>query len=371
MPDIILAGDGTGATAVPNLFIDEYMPKAHGDFVKVYLYLLHTCSGENCHFSVSALAELFDNTEKDILKALAYWEKAGLLKIQKNKNETITQITIQPPKPHQKQEESPSGKQKPLEQSSMPPRISDQTQTSVQTQVFPRPVYSAEQILQMKKDEQVVWLLKNVENYLKRLLKPDDVQLILYLYESLDFSPELILYLYEYCISLNKTHHHYIEAVALNWKRDNISTIEQASLTVKQYRKEYYTIARALGLSRQLADAECSFVDKWMNHWNMPLSIVVEACNRTVIQTQNPSFPYVDKILADWHNAGVHSLSDIQKEDDTFERTKRQKKPARNPAPRQNTNRFHAFEQHQYSEEELDEQERLLLQKAKRKLKKN
>ena len=30
----------SGYTAVSDLFIDEYVPSANGDFVKVYLYLL-------------------------------------------------------------------------------------------------------------------------------------------------------------------------------------------------------------------------------------------------------------------------------------------------------------------------------------------
>ncbi len=32
-------------TVVSNVFIDDYMPYAHGDYVKIYLYLLR-CLGE-------------------------------------------------------------------------------------------------------------------------------------------------------------------------------------------------------------------------------------------------------------------------------------------------------------------------------------
>ena len=37
----------SGYTAVSDLFIDEYVPSANGDFVKVYLYLLRLLSRKN------------------------------------------------------------------------------------------------------------------------------------------------------------------------------------------------------------------------------------------------------------------------------------------------------------------------------------
>ena len=77
-------------TLVPNTFIDELLPKANGDFVKVYIYLLRNAGSEGKDLSVGSIADALDYTEADILRALRYWEKAGVLSMEE---------TTQSPKP--------------------------------------------------------------------------------------------------------------------------------------------------------------------------------------------------------------------------------------------------------------------------------
>ena len=62
------------------------MLTANGSYVKVYIYLSKCIqTGEN-NLSISSLADKMDNTEKDILRALNYWEKNNLLHLIKNEN---------------------------------------------------------------------------------------------------------------------------------------------------------------------------------------------------------------------------------------------------------------------------------------------
>ena len=63
-------------TAVSNTFIDEYMGTASGEYVKVYLYLLRH-EGEN--IEIPDIADALNHTEADVRRALAYWERAGVL----------------------------------------------------------------------------------------------------------------------------------------------------------------------------------------------------------------------------------------------------------------------------------------------------
>ena len=57
-------------TAVSNYFIDTLMPQANGEFVKIYLYLLRCVSASHISLSVSEMADLFNQTEADILRGL-------------------------------------------------------------------------------------------------------------------------------------------------------------------------------------------------------------------------------------------------------------------------------------------------------------
>ena len=81
------------ATVVPNLFIDRFMPSANGSYVKVYLYLLRCLSGAAKPFTLSTAADALDETEKDIIRALSYWEKNNVVSLVKEEN-TLTGITL-------------------------------------------------------------------------------------------------------------------------------------------------------------------------------------------------------------------------------------------------------------------------------------
>ena len=68
-------------TTVENEFIDFYMAKANGEYVKVYLMLLRYLNAENHSMSISKMADYLECTEKDVLRALNYWHEVGLLRI--------------------------------------------------------------------------------------------------------------------------------------------------------------------------------------------------------------------------------------------------------------------------------------------------
>ena len=82
-------------TYVPNAFIDNYMPSANGSFVKVYLYLLRQMGAATPVLTVEMMADMLSNTEADILRALRYWKKQGLLEIEERDGE-ITRLCLLP-----------------------------------------------------------------------------------------------------------------------------------------------------------------------------------------------------------------------------------------------------------------------------------
>lgn len=82
------------STVVANDFIDNYMARANGEYVKVYLLLLRHARDPEFSLSVSALADCLDCTEKDILRALGYWAKAGMLRVEYDESGDVSCITI-------------------------------------------------------------------------------------------------------------------------------------------------------------------------------------------------------------------------------------------------------------------------------------
>ncbi len=56
------------STVVSNLFIDEYMKDANDAQLKVYFYLLRMLNADQA-ISVSGIADKFNHTEKDVIRA--------------------------------------------------------------------------------------------------------------------------------------------------------------------------------------------------------------------------------------------------------------------------------------------------------------
>ncbi|MBR3643595.1 MAG: DNA replication protein DnaD, partial [Parasporobacterium sp.] len=96
MSQVTLYGDCvSGATILSNRFIDIYMGNANDAQIKIYLYLLR-CIGGNMPVSVSIIADFFNYTEKDVLRALKYWEKQRLLKLTFSESKQLTEIQLLP-----------------------------------------------------------------------------------------------------------------------------------------------------------------------------------------------------------------------------------------------------------------------------------
>lgn len=332
----------TDSTTISNIFIDSYMPTANGSYVKVYLYLLRCLSGNLGDFSISFLADRLENTEADIIRALKYWEKVNLIDLTENTDGKITSITLNELKPT-------------LTEVPPTPIKEEPKQATSSFQAPKHPVYTPEQIEALSNDKQVTWIMNIIEVYLERPLKTTDTQLILYLYDTIGFSSELIMYLYEYCISKGKKNPSYIEAVALSWAEQNICTVEQAEEANALYNANYSAVSKAFGLNRTLGAVEKQYIDKWLTKFAFSIDFIVEACNRTILNTQKADFNYTDKILQNWHNKGVKNKDDIKRLDTEFNIQKNTKSSTSQPStpPPARPNGFNSFPQRTYSKRRL------------------
>ena len=388
MEQLLLCSDHIPlTTSIYNSFIQKYMPDANGSYVKVYLYLSMCIQSGEKRLSITSLADMMENTEKDIIRALHYWEKKGLMILQKDDtSDTITGIEIcnpdaadspqgipvnnAPASQPEKKEPPKEDKPLPLHKAELPASAAspdnppeEAATGSASSQEI---TVTEEQILRLSKNEDFSWTCLIVENYLKRTLKPAEVQLLTYLFDTLHFSKELLLYLYEYCCSLEKTNVKYVQAVALSWAEQNITTPEQAQRQSTVYSTAHTEIARALALGRPLAKIECEYAKRWQDGWHMDLAVILEACNRTMLAIQKADFKYIDGILSNWHKENVHTLQDIKICDEKHNRKKEEaqrqyagKPPAKN-TPAKKT-QFQTFQQRNTSKAEIDELEKKLL----------
>ncbi len=367
-------------TTIYNSFIRHEMLDANGSYVKVYLYLNMCIQSGNTAFSISSLADQMENTEKDIIRALNYWEKKKLLMLQRNKEEnTITGIEFMIPG----QAETPQPENSiPAESPAVSPAKQDailQTKgtdiedntcaTQEKTPVSQPAIHiNEDQFLRLSTNNDFKWITTIVQNFLKRPVSSAETELLMYLYDNLQFSRDLILYLYEYCCTSGKTHVKYVQTVALSWAEQNISTPEQAKAASTSYNATYTAISKAFGLGRTLGAVEMKYIDQWSHEWKFELAVILEACSRTLLRTQKADFKYADSILSNWHKNGIHTLQEVQSADEQFAKQKAAGKTKKqNTAPTSNMpaakNQFQSFQQRSLSAEEMTLMEKKLLAK--------
>lgn len=340
----------SGVTLIENTFIDQYMPKANGEFVKLYLYLLR-CANAGKELSLSAIADVFDHTEKDVRRALAYWEKLNLLKLQYDNSGSLCDILFLDGPPST----SSSG-------GTMRNAVEETAACTEQVQNT-APNSSAtltrDRKKELKEQEQIRQLIFVAEQYYSRPLTSTEQSTLLYFYDTLHFSTDLIEYLIEYCVSKGSSSLHYMEKVAQEWYKNGITTVAQAKSNTNLYNKNYFTIFNAMGIKgRNPVPAETEIMNRWLNEFGFTIEIILEACCRTIRQTHQPNFQYANKILEQWHKAGVHHLKDIQVLDQQhLERQasaarQAEKQPVKPAAP----NRFNNFTQREYDWNQLEQQ---------------
>ncbi|MGN0167729.1 MAG: DnaD domain protein [Acetatifactor sp.] len=347
------------STVVPNLFIDEYMKDANDAQVKVYLYLLRMMNAHQAT-SVSDIADKFNHTEKDVIRALKYWEKQQLLDLDFDRDKTLVGIHMRDLEDSSRSDSSseqassfvplpsaPAAKTSRMAPAAVLPEPEEQS-----TPAFVKPVYSAEQLREFKNRQSTAQLLFIAETYIGKPLTPAEMKAILFFTDELHFSDDLIDYLLQYCVDRGKKDFKYIEKVAISWAEQGIVTPEQAQKAGSRYSKDVYDIVKALGSSNMPTEAELGYITRWTVDYAFSKDIILEACQRTVLAVNSNRFKYADALLKSWHDQNVHQKSDILKIDEAY----RQKK--KNPAstPRQYANRFNQFAQNTYDFDALEKE---------------
>ncbi len=345
----------TEVTILSNTFIDNYMPEANGEFVKVYIYLLRSLSSAPVSFSLEQMADRLLCTERDILRALKYWAKQELLALDFTDTNKLCGIMLLSPG-HQA---DPAGAEtasarEPMTSAPAAAEPAAASPASVRTQEL-----TPDRISELKQNEDIIQLLYIAEQYLGKTLSPTEIQKILFFYDGLGLSADLIEYLLEYCVSHNHKSIRYIEKVALAWAEEGISTVDQAKSSSSSYNKDYFAILKALGITnRNPVETEITLMDTWLKTYGFSMEIIQEACSRTVLQTGQASFQYTDKILEGWKKKEVRTLDDIRSLDSEYQKRRQSRKAAKKPAAPASGNRFNNFQQREYN---FDEYEKHLL----------
>ncbi len=366
MADILLRRDSKlAATYIPNTFIDEYMTHADGEFVKIYLYLLRCMNNPGCTFSISDIADKFDHTEKDVIRALRYWEKMHLLCLEFDSQKELTGICL-----------SDYTSAAPASAAAMPAAArsssncltaagpKDEEKEEAKALSMPdipeRMEYTRQELAHFDEDETAKELLFVAERYLGHPLNYTELQTILYWLDKLHLSQDMIDYLIEQCVAKNHANIWYMNSIAISWAKKGIHTLCEAKQEAAVHSNVVYCVIKAFGIfDRSLGSGEMEYIQRWSDEMGFSDEIITLACQKSLMHTHKASFSYANSILTNWQKQNVRTLNDIELLDAQYQEKKARQVSAGKTASARTAkgtlaNGFANFTQRTYNYEELE-----------------
>ena len=256
-------------TDVENVYINEYMTEAPGEYVKAYLYGLF-CSEHGMELKSALMAEVLHMDEDRLREAWEYWERMNVVAIEEEEDDyTVVFLSLR--------EQLFSGEQG-----------------------VERAIDMSDEV--MDEDEEFKHLTEAAEDMLGRPLNGRELQEIDSWTKELGVPGEVIHEAFDYCVEIGKPSINYISKVILAWAKEGLTDREM----VKEYLEKtserqgiYRRILNSLGLKRNVTEAEKRLVDSWLDDMKFSPERILEACEKAGF-TQSPNLRYVNKVLENW-----------------------------------------------------------------------
>lgn len=303
-----------GETSISNIFFNDFMPLANGDFVKVYLLAYKLClKGDKEKTNNKFLADMLGMLESDIVRAWNYWQKQGIVKISEEGDIEFVNLK----------------------------------------ELYIRDVYNLKSQEKTSKysdivqDPKIANLLAKAEFLMRENIpsvKKMDIASWIDVYNE---PAEVIEEAFYYATEVQDVYDlKYIEKIVRNWSKDGIRTVEDVENSYINRDQKYYRfnkVRKFIGIERKKFNlVEFNIVNSWFDDMGFDMDMVTEACKRTA-NISKPNINYVNKILKSWKEKDIKSPEEIPVKD------KIQKNKVKT--------KFHNFKQitDAYSEDELEE----------------
>lgn len=355
---------------VPGYFIDRFLPAASGTDIKVYLYLLRAVATSAPGLSSASISDSLDISEKEVLRALSYWEKAGLLRLSFTSDHELNGVAFTDPpakkadsaRAEQAVQTAPTVKVP----SAKAPNVAVQTavaaQAAAHTAAPDMPARSvaaeaeddaADSSCHLTQEDQALLdhdpefniYMSAWQQYFPQPFTYSDTERISYWYLKFNRSIEIIDYLIDYCASHDHPNTKYMNKVALEWHKRGFRTLAEIRNHNQLCSNTAYAVMKAYGLYNQKpAPAQLDCIERWINEYNFSTEMIVLACNRTMQKLQRPDMKYTEGILRNWKKKNIRTTADVEAED-SLHTTRSKAAASRQPAApaAKNTQQFHNF----------------------------
>ena len=264
-------------TPVENIFIDEYMPHAPGEYVKVYIYA-YMYSGLNEVMTNELIAKRLKINIEDVLAAWTYWETAGIIRKYYPNPEDQTHYDV--------------------EFINIKNAVNSAGSENIEKQRTPVSMGEA------LNDKELVSLYKEIESITGRMIDPSNaLKLAEFVEEGAD--PSLISFAYRYCKENRKPmEYKFVAAIVRNWMENGKKTVKDAKEFIENTDSrfaEHRQIMKGLGLNyNSITEQERKTFNMWLDDMGYSVSSILEICSKAA--GMNNKYSYVRKVLENEHD---------------------------------------------------------------------
>lgn len=267
-------------TLVDNVFINDYLPRADENAIKVYLYGLYQSKilvgNDN---SLERFALLLGIDVNEVKKAYDYWRDLGLVRI----------ISTAP----------------------------------FSVEYLPTSTFSYKP--KKYKPEKYTSFLSAIQNlFPERPFTPNELIKYVEVIEDYKLSEEAMLMVASYCVNLkgNNIHSNYVLTVAKSWAMEGATTLEKVEAKLKEHESNSENIRKvffALGIKTPADFDDKQTYIKWNTSWGYSeecILYVAEMCKK------RGGIKKLDSILDNFYRLGIFTLEDIKEQAKYIKRTR-------------------------------------------------
>lgn len=300
-------GDWNDIFIVPRSVVKKHLKLANQDYIKVLLILLSSAPNE---VSAQEISELSGVSSDNVTDALKYWENCNIIK-----------SDINGYVPHFDDENNNAPLPSP-EPEKIIEKVLPKTETVVKTDKnikiksnSPIRPSAFEVSHRIETTEELKWIVSETERLFSRFISPTEAGVLVSMFDYAGLPADVIIMIVEYCVSIDKTNLRFIEKTAYSWADKGIDTHQKVSEYIASISAEKDVedkIKRIFEIyDRSLTTKQKEFALVWVSEWNISEELLKFAYEKCLDNTGKLSFPYINKILLNWNESNIKTISDV------------------------------------------------------------
>ncbi len=313
------AGEWNSVFAVPASVVDRYIKIASAGSLKLLLFLMR--HGGKSFTDTELKDALGFRREGELEDAALFWVQRGIIRYD---NTSLAAAAEEMPE----QQTLPEMEEAPKRSSSSVRAVTDSSAA----------IYTAADIAdRINTDKAVSYLFREAQTLYGRLLKQPESRTILMLVDHYDLPAEVAAMLLKYCFKIGKTSSGYLQTVAQTWSDDGIRTIAQADERLAKLEHRFAAeekLRAAMHLTTKFSQKQLNFIRVWTEDWEFSVDMIMHAYDITLDNTGSMNFSYTNKVLENWHAAGIRTKEAADEE------SKAHKTAAKKQTTEENTSSF-------------------------------